>query len=191
MCFPGYSDDTSLANDIGHVFYKKVINILKELDAVVIDQCDSSRLINDPTFGFNQSMEKFEVLSTDMVSQLIQKSAKKSCPLDPMLTSLVVKSLNELLPVTTCMINSSLSLGYFPSAWKSTLVDPKFKKTGQPASLSNLRPISNLQFVSKLTERAVSDQTLEHIKCSDIYPILQSAYRAGHSTETALLKVHT
>ena len=39
-------------------------------------------------------------------------------------------------------------------------------------------------------ERAVSDQTLEHIKCSDIYPILQSAYQAGHSTETALLKVH-
>jgi hypothetical protein len=105
-------------------------------------------------------------------------------------TSLVVKSLNELLPVITCMINSSLLLGYFPPAWKSTLVDPRLKKTGQPASLSNLRPISNLQFVSKLMERAVSDQTLEHIKCSDIYPILQSAYRAGHSTETALLKVH-
>jgi hypothetical protein len=128
-----------------------------------------------------------------MVSQLIQKSAKKSCALDPMPTSLVVKNLNELLPVMTCMINSSLSLGYFPSAWKSTLVDPRLKKTGQPALLSNLRPIiylRPLQFVSKLTERVVSDQTLEHIKCSNIYPILQSAYRAGHSMETALLKVH-
>jgi hypothetical protein len=163
VCFPDYSDDASLANDIGHFFYKKVINIRKELDAAVIDQCDSARLINDPKFGFNQSLEKFEVLSTDMVSQLIQKSAKKSCSLDPMPTSLVVKSLNELLPVITCMINSSLSLGYFPSAWKSTLVDPRLKKTGQPASLSNLRPISNLQFVSKLTERAVSDQMFRYI----------------------------
>ena len=137
------------------------IYIRKELDAVVIDQCNSSRLINDPKFGFDQSLEKFEVLSTDMVSQLIQKSAKKSCALDPMPTSLVVKSLNELLPAISCMTNSSLSLGYFPSAWKSTPVDPRLKKTVQPASLSNLRPISNLQFVSKLTERAVSDQTLE------------------------------
>ena len=78
VCFPDYSDDTSLANDIGHFFYKKVINIRKELDAVVIDQCDSSRLINDPKFGFNQSLEKFEVLSTDMVSQLIQKLRPRS-----------------------------------------------------------------------------------------------------------------
>ena len=45
VCFPDYSDNTSLANDIGHFFYKKVINIRKELDAVVIDQCDSSRRI--------------------------------------------------------------------------------------------------------------------------------------------------
>jgi hypothetical protein len=126
VCFPDHSDDTSLANDIGNFFYKKVINIRKELDAVLIDQCDSSRLINDPMFGFNQSREKFEVLSTDMVSQLIRKSAKKSCPLDPMPTSLVVKSLNELLPVITCMINSSLSLGYFPSAW-SNCIAIKFK----------------------------------------------------------------
>ena len=120
------------------------IYIRKELDAVVIDQCDSSRQINYPKFGFDQSLEKFDVLSTNMVSQLIQKSAKKSYALDPMPTSLVVKSLNELLPAISCMINSSLSLDYFPSAWKSTLVDPRLKKTGQPASLSNLRSKDSL-----------------------------------------------
>ncbi|CAB3998226.1 Hypothetical predicted protein, partial [Paramuricea clavata] len=93
-------------------------------------------------YHVNSVMDDFKIRKLGR-NDLIQKSAKKSCALDRMPTSLVVKSLNELLP-----------------------------------------------FVSKLTERAVSDQTLEHIKCSDIYPILQSAYRAGHSTETALLKVH-
>ena len=48
---------------------------------------------------------------------------------------------------------------------------------------------TNLQFVSKLTERVVYDQTAEHLSRSGLYPLLQSAYRAGHSTETALLKV--
>ena len=33
------------------------------------------------------------------------------------------------------------------------------------------------------------DQTAEHVSRSGLYPLFQSAYRAGHSTETALLKV--
>jgi hypothetical protein len=29
-----------------------------------------------------------------------------------------------------------------------------------------------------------------HLTCHELYPTLQSAYRKGHSTETALLKIH-
>ena len=38
-------------------------------------------------------------------------------------------------------------------------------------------------------ERAVFKQTDRHMVQHHIYPILQSSYCAGHSTETALLKV--
>ena len=110
--------------------------------------------------------------------------------LDPMPASLVMSSLKELIPVITSMISSSLSFGHFPAEWKAALVDPRMKKADQSASFSNLRPVSNLQFVSKLTERAVCSQTLEHLMRSDLYPVLQSAYRASHSTEAALFKVH-
>ena len=34
------------------------------------------------------------------------------------------------------------------------------------------------------------NQTQDQLVQSDLYPAFQSAYRAGHSTETALLKVH-
>ena len=53
----------------------------------------------------------------------------------------------------------------------------------------NLRPVSNLQFVSKLTERAVFDQTHVYLTSHGLYPPIQSAYRKCHSTETAFLKV--
>ena len=93
-------------------------------------------------------------------------------------------------PIITSMVNCSLTLGYFPVVWKAALVDPRLKKPCQSASLSNLRPVRNLQFISKLTERPVYDQTKEHLVRSELYPTLQSAYWAGHSMETALLKVH-
>ena len=57
---------------------------------------------------------------------------------------------------------------------------------------TNLRPVSNLQYVSKLVERAVFDQVHTHLSEHDLYPLLQSAYRRarGHNTETALLKIY-
>ncbi len=49
--------------------------------------------------------------------------------------------------------------------------------------------MSNLPFISKLTERAVFEQTHTHIVDNDLYPSAQSSYRRNHSTEIALLKV--
>ena len=38
-------------------------------------------------------------------------------------------------------------------------------------------------------ERAVFDQVYSHMTDNALFPVLQSAYRKGHSTETALLRV--
>ena len=65
------------------------------------------------------------------------------------------------------------------------------KKAGLEPSFDNLRPIGNLAYISKLVERGslVYNQIHDHLLCWNLYPILQSAYRQYHSTETALLKV--
>ena len=189
LCFPDHLNNTSLANDIGFFFYNKIENIRRELDVVEIDQEEREKVIADSVFTAEKKLEKFEVLSHDDVFQLIKRSTKNSCSLDPMPTSLVIQSIDELLPVITCMVNSSLSSGYFPTSWKEAVIDPRLKKTRQNAAFSNLRPINNLKFVSKITEKAVFVQLNDHLINSDLYPVLQSAYREGHSTETALLKV--
>ena len=58
-----------------------------------------------------------------------------------------------------------------------------------PEDVRSFRPISNLSVVSKLLERLVASQLLEYLDRSGLLPRLQSAYRACHSTETAVLKV--
>ena len=73
--------------------------------------------------------------------------------------------------------------------WKEAIVTPILKNPSLTSEFSNLRSISNLQFISKLTERAVFDQLQTHMLDHALYPLLQSAYRKSHSTETALIKV--
>ena len=104
-------------------------------------------------------------------------------------TPLVIDCMEQLLPVITHLVNSSLNNGHFPTEWKEALVKPLLKKMGLAALFNHLRPISNLQFVSKLTERAVSNQIFDHLMLHDLLPELQSTYRQKYSTETALLKV--
>ena len=52
------------------------------------------------------------------------------------------------------------------------------------------RPVSNLSFISKVIEKVVASRLLDHMVENELLESFQSAHRAGHSTETALLRVH-
>ena len=101
----------------------------------------------------------------------------------------MLECLDTLLPVITTQINLSLECGVFPDMWKEAIGYPLLKKVDLCSSFPNLRLISNLSYISKLTEKAVFQQLNNHLSINKLYPKLQSAYRKYHSTETALLKV--
>ena len=70
------------------------------------------------------------------------------------------------------------------------IVQPLLKKTLlDPNDLKNFRPVSNLSFFSKLLEKIVMSQLLDHLNTNELWPWFQLAYRACRSTETALLRV--
>ena len=114
--------------------------------------------------------------------------SKKRCS-RTYLKRLLVECMVELLPVITLIINLSLQSGHFPEVWKEAIVIPLLKKCGSDSSnFKKLRPVSNLSYISNLTESAVADQIQSHL--DNLYPVFQSTYRKLHSTETALVKVH-
>ena len=63
------------------------------------------------------------------------------------------------------------------------------KVTLDEDALCSYRPISNLPFLSKLVEKVIARQLNIHLDMNTLRDPFQSAYRHGHSTETALLRV--
>ena len=57
--------------------------------------------------------------------------------------------------------------------------------------MKNYRPVSNLSALSKVLEKVVVNQLNPHTNSSNTSNQYQSAYRTFHSTETALLKIHS
>ena len=80
--------------------------------------------------------------------------------------------------------------GCVPDGFKTAVVSRLIKKSTLPADdFKNYRPVSGLSFVSKLVERVVAKQLLEHIHVHSLDNPYQSAYKTGHLTETALLSI--
>ena len=97
--------------------------------------------------------------------------------------------LDELLPVTTKIVNLSLESDVFSGDWKNALVHPLLKKAGLQPFNKNLRSVSNLQFTSKITEkRSVALQMQDHMVANRLFPDLQCVYWPNHSAETARLR---
>ena len=177
---------------MGTYFIKKISDIRAELD----NNCNFTSPVSDdpddPDDYFDQPSEifsQFSILDIDDVRKLVTNAPTKTCPLDPLPTVLLKICLEDILPTLTNMLNPSMKTGEFPEVWKEALVTPILKREGLDTIFKNYRPISNLQFVSKLVERAVADQVYNFMAENGLLPELQSANRPGHSTETALLKV--
>ena len=177
---------------MGTFFVKKIKNIRFRLCDENCSPPPSAPASSAPialATGVGEVLNEFNQLPEISVRKLILNSSKKCCILDPIPPKLLIDSFDVLLPVITKLVIFSLRTGHFPAEWKSAVMLPLLKKPGLDIKIDNFRPVSNLQFIYKLVERAVSSQLQSHLTVNSLYPILQSSYRKHHSTETALLKV--
>ena len=78
--------------------------------------------------------------------------------------------------------NFSISLNKFPRAFKLAKVKPIFKK-GRKTNVSNYRPVSLMQILSKVNEKVVYEQTNKFSSDASIFYKYQSGFRSNHSAE--------
>ena len=134
-------------------------------------------------------MTSFEPATADEVKKLILSSQDKSCDLDPLPTKLLKSCLDILLTPITNIVNLSLESGSFPDVLKESHITHLLKKPSLfKDDMKNYRPVSNLNFISKIIEKIILNRIWSHLDKNNLSNPNQSAYKPLHSTETALLK---
>ena len=185
----GSSDPQSCAESFGDFFNSKITKIRQELD----NNQEYTELHDDlQTPDDDKVLSSFNIQTPESLIKIIRACPSKSCSLDPIPTSLLKdpEILNALLPTIANLVNCSLSSSTVPKQLKTAQIKPSLKKPGLDITdQKNYRPISNLPFLAKLLEKVVALHLKEHLKQHKIHDMFQSAYRSGHSTETAMIKI--
>ena len=93
-----------------------------------------------------------------------------------------------IAPYITKMINLGYETNTFPDCMKVTNIKALHKKNNVE-DISNYRPISILPTLSKIFERAATDQLVSYLEINNLINRNQHAYRKGHSTQTCLVEL--
>ena len=181
LVLPDTIPPETLAQDLADFFVKKITDIRTELDVFetfIPDQiCESS-------------FTSFVEVPESTITTILKSSKSATCTLDPIPTEFLKEFDSLFVPILTRIVNLSLLSATFASDWKDAIVLPTIKKASLDKNLlKNYRPISNLSFLSKLTEKAALSQIWPYIDNNSLLPSYQNAYRKFHSTETAIVKL--
>jgi len=171
------------AEEFANFFSTKVDNIRK-LTASAPDPVINSRTVTT-------ELSEFRPVTAAEVGLLLKHTANKQSSADPIPTWLLKRLSPYISSTIAAMFNTSFQQTKFPTSHKTAIVQPLLKKpTLDPSDLASFRPISNLSVISKTMERLVNSRLSFHMDTQALLPATQSAYRAYHSTETALARIH-
>ena len=123
------------------------------------------------------------------MKELIQEFGVKTSSEDPLPAALISGAMDELLPVYVDLVNKSLAEGTMEGI-KHSEIDPLLKKHGLDSDTKkNYRPVNNLVFLSKLTERIVSKRLDDHMNVNNLFTDEFFGYKKHHSTEMMMVGV--
>ena len=111
---------------------------------------------------------------------------KKAVGLDDISSLFLRDGADCIIGPITHIINTSIITETVPAAFKEAKVIPLFKK-GSTLDPGNYRPVSILNVLSKILERAVHSQLSEYLEKRGLLFENQSGFRSGYSTDSCLI----
>ncbi|GBN93689.1 putative RNA-directed DNA polymerase from transposon X-element [Araneus ventricosus] len=89
----------------------------------------------------------------------------------------------------TLIIYKIMTIGHFPTKWKTATVIPILKPGKDPTQPSSHRPISLLSAISKIAEHIILDRLHTHLETNNILCPEQFGFRKNLSTTHQLIRV--
>ena len=173
------SDSTEIAYAFNNYFSSVAPNLAAEIPDVGIDPL--SYLSRNP-----HSFVYFKVDYTEVKKQILSFKSKpsniKSIP------SFDYKFIVDVIsPVLAKLINQSFEEGIFPSCLKTARVIP-IHKAGSKLKVNNYRPISTLQFLSKVIEKLIHARITNFFDRFNLFFKNQFGFLKKRSTNDAILE---
>ena len=186
---PECDSKEELATDFGEFFINKIEKIRAEQEQYEVFKPNPTKASEDCVI-----IDEWRHTNREYIAAVIKSMPNKQCELDVIPTKLLKEDAMgtadtdflSLCEFISELINRSFTEGKFPEDWKCALVKPLLKNKKLKKECKNYRPVSNLQFISKVAEKVVLNQLTKHCEDHDLMPDYQSAYRKNHSCETAL-----
>lgn len=126
------------------------------------------------------------ITTSDVVEEALRLSSSRCTGLDGIHISYILDGMAVLGPLLADLFNAIISRGIYPTAWKRTVVRP-IPKRPNPVAPGDFRPISLQSMFAKIFEGIVLRQITGFLNANDYFSPLQFGFRAGHSTEHAVL----
>lgn len=182
------SESLKVSNHFNEYFTEVSSKLVPSIEPCT--NCDCS-VLSDMILMDNMQPNSFvfETFSPGEVFKVIMSlKNKRSCTSDGVSTDMLKKVAWFVTDVLTHVFNKSVVNGTFPDHLKCAEVLPLFKK-GDRKSISNYRPISILSTFSKIFERLLKVRIVSFLNKFDFFYVNQFGFRAGLSTEDAILRV--
>ena len=142
----------------------------------------------DPNLKPNNPDEKFSFSdeTTSKIEKLIDNLKARTATGYDYLDVRLIKDLKKIIsPILAKITNLGYKLGKFPNCMKKAIIKPIYKE-GDQNKINNYRPIAILPIISKVIERAVTDQFMAYFILKCLLSVTQHAYLKKHSTITFL-----
>ena len=172
------TDQTQIAEEFNTFFVGAGHKVANSIDPVSKDPIEYLTANEHPP---PPEMHLNEISQGEFINIVDQMEPKSSLDLNGISAKIIKFIRYEIATPLVHLFNLSIRTGKFPSKLKTSRTVPVFK-AGDPLCCDNYRPISLLSAISKILEKFVANQLVNHLEYNKLLYEHQYGFQRGKST---------